>query len=158
MLRQTSVKSLCSIDLDRYRSLKQFNVDICQTCFLTGRTTKGKKLHYPIMEYYTPVRRELCNALEDYKSKSLGIDKAKLLSWVKHILFMLDLFCQTWIRDLIHCKVPIIAPRSIVCTDGVPLSRNIPFGSYSVDLKCFYEAQILNKTCIWRKCTKLSSF
>ncbi|XP_039621963.1 dystrophin-related protein 2 [Polypterus senegalus] len=38
----------------RYRSLKQFNVDICQTCFLTGRTTKGKKLHYPIMEYYTP--------------------------------------------------------------------------------------------------------
>ncbi|XP_061542706.1 dystrophin-related protein 2 isoform X2 [Phycodurus eques] len=38
----------------RYRSLKQFNVDICQTCFLTGRTMKGKKLHYPIMEYYTP--------------------------------------------------------------------------------------------------------
>uniref|UniRef100_A0A3P8USV5 Dystrophin related protein 2 n=1 Tax=Cynoglossus semilaevis TaxID=244447 RepID=A0A3P8USV5_CYNSE len=38
----------------RYRSLKQFNVDICQTCFLTGRTSKGKKLHYPIMEYYTP--------------------------------------------------------------------------------------------------------
>ena len=44
------------IDGDRYRSLKQFNVDICQTCFLTGRTSKGNKLHYPIMEYYTPVR------------------------------------------------------------------------------------------------------
>lgn len=40
----------------RYRSLKQFNVDICQTCFLTGRASKGNKLHYPIMEYYTPVR------------------------------------------------------------------------------------------------------
>ncbi|PKU36588.1 dystrophin-related protein 2 [Limosa lapponica baueri] len=39
---------------DRYRSLKQFNVDICQTCFLTGRASKGNKLHYPIMEYYTP--------------------------------------------------------------------------------------------------------
>lgn len=39
----------------RYRSLKQFNVDICQTCFLTGRASKGNKLHYPIMEYYTPV-------------------------------------------------------------------------------------------------------
>uniref|UniRef100_A0A8D0HIU4 Dystrophin related protein 2 n=1 Tax=Sphenodon punctatus TaxID=8508 RepID=A0A8D0HIU4_SPHPU len=38
----------------RYRSLKQFNVDICQTCFLTGRASKGNKLHYPIMEYYTP--------------------------------------------------------------------------------------------------------
>uniref|UniRef100_A0A4W5QN48 ZZ-type domain-containing protein n=1 Tax=Hucho hucho TaxID=62062 RepID=A0A4W5QN48_9TELE len=47
----------CPIKGFRYRSLKQFNVDICQTCFLTGRTTKGKKLHYPIMEYYTPVRR-----------------------------------------------------------------------------------------------------
>uniref|UniRef100_A0A8C1FDY3 Dystrophin related protein 2 n=1 Tax=Cyprinus carpio carpio TaxID=630221 RepID=A0A8C1FDY3_CYPCA len=44
----------CPIKGFRYRSLKQFNVDICQTCFLTGRTTKGKKLHYPIMEYYTP--------------------------------------------------------------------------------------------------------
>ncbi|XP_077388222.1 dystrophin-related protein 2 isoform X2 [Festucalex cinctus] len=44
----------CPIKGFRYRSLKQFNVDICQTCFLTGRTSKGKKLHYPIMEYYTP--------------------------------------------------------------------------------------------------------
>uniref|UniRef100_A0A3Q3VRP9 Uncharacterized protein n=1 Tax=Mola mola TaxID=94237 RepID=A0A3Q3VRP9_MOLML len=44
----------CPIKGFRYRSLKQFNVDICQTCFLTGRSTKGKKLHYPIMEYYTP--------------------------------------------------------------------------------------------------------
>uniref|UniRef100_A0A8C7ZT61 Dystrophin related protein 2 n=1 Tax=Oryzias sinensis TaxID=183150 RepID=A0A8C7ZT61_9TELE len=44
----------CPIRGFRYRSLKQFNVDICQTCFLTGRTSKGKKLHYPIMEYYTP--------------------------------------------------------------------------------------------------------
>ncbi|XP_053486389.1 dystrophin-related protein 2 isoform X2 [Ictalurus furcatus] len=43
----------CPIKGFRYRSLKQFNVDICQACFLTGRTTKGKKLHYPIMEYYT---------------------------------------------------------------------------------------------------------
>uniref|UniRef100_A0AAY5K7T8 Dystrophin related protein 2 n=1 Tax=Esox lucius TaxID=8010 RepID=A0AAY5K7T8_ESOLU len=43
----------CPIKGFRYRSLKQFNVDICQSCFLTGRTTKGKKLHYPIMEYYT---------------------------------------------------------------------------------------------------------
>ncbi|XP_046704769.1 dystrophin-related protein 2 isoform X1 [Silurus meridionalis] len=43
----------CPIKGFRYRSLKQFNVDICQMCFLTGRTTKGKKLHYPIMEYYT---------------------------------------------------------------------------------------------------------
>uniref|UniRef100_W5NDY3 Dystrophin related protein 2 n=1 Tax=Lepisosteus oculatus TaxID=7918 RepID=W5NDY3_LEPOC len=49
-----SVCKQCPIKGFRYRSLKQFNVDICQTCFLTGQTTKGKKLHYPIMEYYTP--------------------------------------------------------------------------------------------------------
>ncbi|XP_023647959.1 dystrophin-related protein 2-like isoform X1 [Paramormyrops kingsleyae] len=49
-----SICKQCPIKGFRYRSLKQFNVDICQTCFLTGRTTKGKKLHYPIMEYYTP--------------------------------------------------------------------------------------------------------
>ena len=59
VLLQTSVQPVSCIDLDRYRSLKQFNVDICQTCFLTGRTTKGKKLHYPIMEYYTPVRASI---------------------------------------------------------------------------------------------------
>lgn len=51
----TSSASLWPLDLSRYRSLKQFNVDICQTCFLTGRASKGNKLHYPIMEYYTPV-------------------------------------------------------------------------------------------------------
>ncbi|XP_062391842.1 dystrophin-related protein 2-like [Sardina pilchardus] len=38
----------------RYRSLKQFNVDICQSCFLSGRALKGKTPHYPIIEYYTP--------------------------------------------------------------------------------------------------------
>ncbi|XP_048123027.1 dystrophin-related protein 2-like [Alosa alosa] len=38
----------------RYRSLKQFNVDICQSCFLSGRALKGKTPHYPIIEYYAP--------------------------------------------------------------------------------------------------------
>ncbi|KAI4873657.1 hypothetical protein NFI96_017791 [Prochilodus magdalenae] len=37
----------------RYRSLKQFNVDICQSCFLSGRAWTGKTLQYPIIEYYT---------------------------------------------------------------------------------------------------------
>eukprot|EP00069_Balaena_mysticetus_P016745 bmy_10080T0 len=49
-----SICRQCPIKGFRYRSLKQFNVDICQTCFLTGRASKGNKLHYPIMEYYTP--------------------------------------------------------------------------------------------------------
>uniref|UniRef100_A0A673WNT7 Dystrophin related protein 2 n=1 Tax=Salmo trutta TaxID=8032 RepID=A0A673WNT7_SALTR len=49
-----SICKQCPIKGFRYRSLKQFNVDICQSCFLSGRTTKGKALIYPIMEYYTP--------------------------------------------------------------------------------------------------------
>ncbi|XP_040178678.1 dystrophin-related protein 2 [Rana temporaria] len=48
-----SVCKQCPIKGFRYRSLKQFGVDICQSCFLTGQASKGSKLHYPIMEYYT---------------------------------------------------------------------------------------------------------
>ncbi|KFU89196.1 Dystrophin-related protein 2, partial [Chaetura pelagica] len=65
-----SVCRQCPIKGFRYRSLKQFNVDICQTCFLTGRASKGNKLHYPIMEYYTPVwswadHADQCDSLPD---------------------------------------------------------------------------------------------
>lgn len=39
----------------RYRSLKHFNYDICQSCFFSGRVAKGHKMHYPMVEYCTPV-------------------------------------------------------------------------------------------------------
>jgi hypothetical protein len=39
----------------RYRSLKNFNFDICQNCFFSGRKIKGFKLDHPLLEYYTPV-------------------------------------------------------------------------------------------------------
>uniref|UniRef100_S4RI27 ZZ-type domain-containing protein n=1 Tax=Petromyzon marinus TaxID=7757 RepID=S4RI27_PETMA len=45
----------CPIVGFRYRSLKHFNYDICQSCFFSGRTAKGHKLHYPMVEYCTPV-------------------------------------------------------------------------------------------------------
>ena len=146
-LLQTSLEPLCCIDLDRYRSLKQFNVDICQTCFLTGRTTKGKKLHYPIMEYYTPVRKALCgvcSALPEYKFKSLGKDKSWLQWKVEYILGTLDSCCQTWIRRLIHYKFSIISFKSIVCI-WVPLSSNIVFGPNIVHLKCCLEHKTSTK-------------
>ncbi len=77
----------CKMCFIRYRSLKQFNVDICQTCFLTGRTTKGKKLHYPIMEYYTPVHM-LCYLLaQRFQIQSL-LYKARRkinMNWTKLI-------------------------------------------------------------------------
>uniref|UniRef100_A0A671MZL2 Utrophin-like n=1 Tax=Sinocyclocheilus anshuiensis TaxID=1608454 RepID=A0A671MZL2_9TELE len=38
----------------RYRSLKHFNYDVCQSCFFSGRTAKGHKLNYPVVEYCTP--------------------------------------------------------------------------------------------------------
>ena len=44
----------------RYRSLKHFNYDVCQSCFFSGRTAKGHKLNYPMVEYCTPVRVHDC--------------------------------------------------------------------------------------------------
>lgn len=44
--------------LCRYRSLKHFNYDVCQSCFFSGRTAKGHKLNYPMVEYCTPVRKQ----------------------------------------------------------------------------------------------------
>ncbi|XP_027706465.1 utrophin isoform X3 [Vombatus ursinus] len=38
----------------RYRSLRHFNYDICQSCFFVGRTTKGHKLPFPMVEYCIP--------------------------------------------------------------------------------------------------------
>ncbi|CAG9859500.1 unnamed protein product [Phyllotreta striolata] len=35
----------------RYRCLKCFNFDMCQTCFFSGRLTKGHKLNHPMHEY-----------------------------------------------------------------------------------------------------------
>lgn len=47
-----SVFPICNL---RYRSLKHFNYDVCQNCFFLGRTAKGHKLTYPMVEYCTPV-------------------------------------------------------------------------------------------------------
>uniref|UniRef100_A0A8B9UDE5 Dystrophin n=1 Tax=Anas zonorhyncha TaxID=75864 RepID=A0A8B9UDE5_9AVES len=44
----------CPIIGFRYRSLKHFNYDICQSCFFSGRVAKGHKMHYPMVEYCTP--------------------------------------------------------------------------------------------------------
>uniref|UniRef100_A0A8C2R545 Utrophin n=1 Tax=Capra hircus TaxID=9925 RepID=A0A8C2R545_CAPHI len=41
----------CPIVGFRYRSLKHFNYD---SCFFSGRTAKGHKLHYPMVEYCIP--------------------------------------------------------------------------------------------------------
>ncbi|XP_015219666.1 dystrophin isoform X7 [Lepisosteus oculatus] len=44
----------CPIIGFRYRSLKHFNYDICQSCFFSGRIAKGHKMQYPMVEYCTP--------------------------------------------------------------------------------------------------------
>lgn len=40
----------------RYRCLKCFNFDMCQTCFFFGRSGKNHKLSHPMHEYCTTVR------------------------------------------------------------------------------------------------------
>lgn len=44
--------------LSRYRRLKRFSYDVCQSCFFSGRTAKRHKLHYPMVEYCTHVSIE----------------------------------------------------------------------------------------------------
>lgn len=40
----------------RYRCLKCFNFDMCQTCFFLGKNAKNHKLTHPMHEYCTTVR------------------------------------------------------------------------------------------------------
>uniref|UniRef100_A0A3B4ZYN5 Dystrophin n=1 Tax=Stegastes partitus TaxID=144197 RepID=A0A3B4ZYN5_9TELE len=53
----------CPIIGFRYRSLKHFNYDICQSCFFSGRVAKGHKMQYPMVEYCTPVCNSDVNGL-----------------------------------------------------------------------------------------------
>lgn len=42
----------------RYRCLKCFNFDMCQSCFFFGRSGKNHKLSHPMHEYCTTVRNQ----------------------------------------------------------------------------------------------------
>nr|CAB3264818.1 dystrophin-like [Phallusia mammillata] len=49
-----SVCRECPIFGFRYRSLRHFNYDICQSCFFSGRIAKGNIFCYPMAEYCLP--------------------------------------------------------------------------------------------------------
>lgn len=59
----------------RYRCLKCFNFDMCQTCFFSGKLTKGHKLTHPMHEYCAATTsiedvRDFTRALKNkFKSK-----------------------------------------------------------------------------------------
>ncbi|XP_030761234.1 dystrophin-like [Sitophilus oryzae] len=59
----------------RYRCLKCFNFDMCQTCFFSGKLTKGHKLTHPMHEYCAATTsiedmRDFTKALKNkFKSK-----------------------------------------------------------------------------------------
>ncbi|XP_073972479.1 dystrophin, isoforms A/C/F/G/H-like isoform X9 [Rhodnius prolixus] len=65
----------------RYRCLKCFNFDMCQTCFFSGRKAKSHKLTHPMQEYCTATTsgedvRDFTRALRNkFKSKRY---------WAKH--------------------------------------------------------------------------
>ncbi len=121
----------CKMCFIRYRSLKQFNVDICQTCFLTGRTTKGKKLHYPIMEYYTPVHM-LCYLLAQrfqiqsllYKARrKINMNWTKLISCseIQHKAICLMVFpCSSlsFIGGRLYYAPAFVAAQKMINWDG----------------------------------------
>ncbi|KAI6226090.1 Discontinuous actin hexagon [Aphelenchoides besseyi] len=50
----------------RYRCLRCFNFDICQSCFFSQRTAKSHKLTHPMQEYCTPT-----NAMDDVRDFTL---------------------------------------------------------------------------------------
>uniref|UniRef100_A0A4W3I6T2 Utrophin n=1 Tax=Callorhinchus milii TaxID=7868 RepID=A0A4W3I6T2_CALMI len=76
----------CPIVGFRYRSLKHFNYDICQSCFFSGRTAKGHKLHYPMVEYCTPTTsgedvRDFTKVLKNkFRSKKYFAKHPRLVS------------------------------------------------------------------------------
>lgn len=49
----------------RYRCLKCFNFDMCQTCFFFGRNGKNHKLSHPMHEYCTAVSKKFLLHKED---------------------------------------------------------------------------------------------
>uniref|UniRef100_A0A7N4PXW9 Utrophin n=1 Tax=Sarcophilus harrisii TaxID=9305 RepID=A0A7N4PXW9_SARHA len=76
----------CPIVGFRYRSLKHFNYDLCQSCFFSGRTTKGHKLHYPMVEYCLPTTsgedvRDFTRVLKNkFRSKKYFAKHPRLVS------------------------------------------------------------------------------
>lgn len=87
-----NLMSLFAPNLYRYRSLKHFNYDICQSCFFSGRVAKGHKMQYPMVEYCTPVSWfvSYCDFQHIY---FIALHSESLISKVK------DLFVSSFTSD-----------------------------------------------------------
>ncbi|XP_059500166.1 dystrotelin-like [Stegostoma tigrinum] len=53
-LEAETLNQVSAVASNMYRSLKHLNYDMCRSCFFSGRTSKGHKLHYPMVENCTP--------------------------------------------------------------------------------------------------------
>ncbi|XP_026505322.1 utrophin [Terrapene carolina triunguis] len=75
----------CPIVGFRYRSLKHFNYDVCQSCFFSGRTAKGHKLNYPMVEYCIP---EFARKIPHKQRRSSGHNAYNLIKSIRMLAQM----------------------------------------------------------------------
>lgn len=91
----------------RYRSLKHFNYDICQSCFFSGRVAKGHKMHYPMVEYCTPVSQ-----MRPRESSLTGKEP--------HFCPLLQMMCDAGISKFPGCSPAKGTPHCGLQLDSIP--------------------------------------
>uniref|UniRef100_A0A4W5P720 Utrophin n=1 Tax=Hucho hucho TaxID=62062 RepID=A0A4W5P720_9TELE len=113
----------CPIVGFRYRSLKHFNYDVCQSCFFSGRTAKGHKLNYPMVEYCTPTTsgedmRDFTKVLKNkFRSKKYFAKHPRLVPGRKGVVVLPGLSqSPQFSHDDTHSRIEQYANRMTTST------------------------------------------
>uniref|UniRef100_A0A8B9JZY8 Dystrophin n=1 Tax=Astyanax mexicanus TaxID=7994 RepID=A0A8B9JZY8_ASTMX len=102
----------CPIIGFRYRSLKHFNYDICQSCFFSGRVAKGHKMQYPMVEYCTPTTsgedvRDFAKVLKNkFRTKRYFAKHPRMVTFSFLLVFSLPFMSKLlWVMIECICKL-----------------------------------------------------